>query len=146
MSLSLSNLKPARGSSKKEKRVGRGNASGHGTYSGRGVKGQRARSGGRGGLKRLGMRRLLLSSPKIGGFRSLYPRPEVLNLDDLERVLTHGTEVTPKILLKHGLVGKSNNGVKILGNGKLTKKLVIKGCKISASAEEKIIAVGGEIK
>lgn len=146
MSLSLSNLKPAPGSKKKEKRVGRGNAAGGGTTAGRGTKGQKARTGGRNGLKRLGMRRMLLSFPKLGGFRSLYGRPAVVNLETLERIFVSGDTVSPKILLERGHVGTTKHGVKILGDGKLTKKLIVKDCKVSESARKKIVEVGGEIK
>lgn len=145
MPLSLSNLKPARGSRKKAKRIGRGNASGHGTYSGRGVKGQKARSGGKGGLKRLGMRRLILSFPKVGGFRSLRLKPVIVNINDLEQVFPSGAEVSPKTLLKVGLIRASAAGVKILGDGKLTKKLTVKGCAVSESAKKKILDAGGEV-
>lgn len=145
MSLSLHNLKPAPGSKKKEKRVGRGNAAGGGTTAGRGTKGQKARTGGRKGLKRLGMRRMLLSFPKLGGFRSLYGRPAVVNLETLERVSASGDTVSPKVLLERRLVSATKHGVKILGDGKLTKKLIVKDCKVSESAKNKIIAVGGEV-
>lgn len=145
MSLSLSNLKPAPGSKKKEKRVGRGNAAGGGTTAGRGTKGQKARTGGRKSLKRLGMRRMLLSIPKLGGFRSLYGRPAVVNLETLERVFASGVIINPKVLLERGLVNTTKHGVKILGDGKLTKKLIINGCAVSEAAKQKILAAGGEV-
>src|SRR3989338_10160525 len=88
--LTLDNLKINFGAKKKRKRVGRGNASGHGTYSGRGLKGQRARSGGKKGLKLRGLKQLLKNKPKIGGFRSLKPKMAVVNLSDLENNFSAG--------------------------------------------------------
>lgn len=81
----LHNLKPARGSKHKIKRVGRGNSSGHGTYSGHGGKGQTARTGGSKGLKLMGLRQLLLRTPKLGGFRSQYAKPATLKINVLEK-------------------------------------------------------------
>jgi large subunit ribosomal protein L15 len=144
--LSLSNLKPAYGSRTHSKRVGRGNASGKGTTAGRGTKGQKARSGGRKGLKRLGMRRMLLGFPKIGGFRSPYPRSAVLNVRDLDHQFTSGAFISPRVLVKRGLVSKIDGGVKILGEGQITKKFIIKDCQVSERARQKIIDAGGEVK
>jgi len=84
MPLTLHTIKPFSGSKKKVKRVGRGLGS-TGTYSGRGQKGQRARSGGRGGLKLLGMKRIILATPKLRGFKSPYPKMVAVNIGDLEK-------------------------------------------------------------
>ncbi len=146
MSLALHNLHPARGSRKTKKRIGRGNASGHGTYSTRGQKGQRARSGGRKGLKRKGMRQLLMSLPKIGGFKSLSMRPAILNVGDLEKNFTDGAMVNPGAILAKGLVRNIGNGVKILGDGELKKKLKVSDCLVSESAKQKITAAGGAVE
>jgi large subunit ribosomal protein L15 len=144
MALTLHTIKPFSGSKKKVKRVGRGLGS-TGTYSGRGQKGQKARSGGKKGLKLLGMRRIIMSTPKLGGFKSPYPKMVAVNIKDLEKKFNDGERVTPKTLLEKGLVGKMKVEVKILGSGEMKKKLTIAGCAVSASAKEKIEKVGGKI-
>lgn len=145
MALTLSNLKPARGSQKKRKRVGRGNASGHGTYSTRGVKGQKARSGGRAGLKKLGLKMTLRRIPKKKGFKSLYPSFTPINLQDLEKHFVSGETVTMVKFLQKGLISRlEKNVVKILGTGQLTKKLIVQAHAFSASASQAIIKAGGD--
>lgn len=144
MSITLQNLKPKKGSTKRKKRVGRGNASGHGTYSGRGIKGQRARSGGKKGLKRKGLRTFLRNVPKKGGFTSLKPKMSVVNIKDLEKKFKAGSTVTYKELIKSNLIKTAKNGVKILGQGKLTKKLEIVADSFSKSAKDAIIKAGGK--
>lgn len=146
MALSIHQLKPYHGSKHRTKRVGRGNASGHGTFSCRGCKGQKARTGGKNRLKRKGMRHLLLSTPKLRGFHSHYLKPITIDLDLLERHFQNGEQVTPKILLQKELVDIISRGVKILSDGRLTKKLEIEGCRASAQAKEKIEKAGGTIK
>lgn len=146
MPLTLHTLKPAKGARHRPKRIGRGNASGHGTYSTRGQKGQRARAGGRRGLRRLGMRRLLLSIPKVRGFRSLKPRPRPINLSDLDRVLKAGDVVNRNRLIALGLARETEKFVKILGDGTITKAVTVRGIPMSASAREKITAAGGTIE
>jgi large subunit ribosomal protein L15 len=145
MPLTLHNLKPFSGSKKKSRRTGRGNASGRGTYSGRGQKGQRARSGGRKGLKILGLKRMVQNIPKRRGFRSLYQKPEVINVGTLNLFET-GTKVTPKLLLEKHLVRETKNGVKILGDGELKVTLFVSGCQLSQSAKKKIEKAGGRIE
>ena len=145
MALSLSNLKPAKGSNKRKIRVGRGTSSGHGTYSGRGAKGQRARSGGKGGLKQLGLKGLIQSTPKLGGFKSLKSKLEVVNLKDLEKNFNDNDTITPDILAQKGLIKSVKQGVKILGEGKLTKKFIIKTHKISESAQAMVEENGGQV-
>ncbi|MEK7097792.1 MAG: uL15 family ribosomal protein, partial [Patescibacteria group bacterium] len=97
MSLSLHTIRPASGSTKKRKRVGRGNASGHGTSATRGTKGQRSRTG-VSGLKRLGMKSMLLSIPKKRGFNSLKSKNQVVNLLDINKHFKEGETVNPKTL------------------------------------------------
>lgn len=145
MALTLHTIKPFSGSKKKVKRVGRGLGS-TGTYSGRGQKGQKARSGGRKGLKLLGMKRIIMSTPKLRGFKSHYPKMTAVNVGDLEKKFNDGERVTPKTLLEKGLVGKIKAMVKILGEGELKKKLTIVDCAVSASAKEKIEKAGGAIR
>lgn len=145
MALTLHNLKPKKGSRKRKKRVGRGDASGSGTYSGRGRKGQRARSGGKSGLQLKGIRKIMLAQPKKRGFKSNRPSPAVVNLRDLNKHFADGAKVTPKALQKKGLVEDISAGVKILGKGDIGLKLTVEGCQLSASAKEKIESAGGTV-
>jgi large subunit ribosomal protein L15 len=150
--LSLSNLKPAQ-SRRARKRVGRGLGSGKGRYSGRGIKGQKARSGShkmRAGFEggqmpiymRLGKQRGPYSKDAmpIGPHRtSTIP----VNLRDLDRVFDDGSEVTLEALVEKGLIKNTRTDVKILGQGDLTKKLTVTAHSFSASAREKIEKAGG---
>ena len=145
MALKLYNLKPAWGAKKKKKRVGRGDSSGHGTYSTRGAKGQRARSGGKGGLKLKGLKSNILSIPKLGGFRSLKPKLEIVNLKDLEKNFAAGEIITPAKLIEKGLIKSVKPGIKVLGMGTLSKKLILKVNKISESAKEAVEKAGGKV-
>lgn len=144
MILTLSHLQPARGSRKKSRRVGRGLGSGRGVYSGRGRKGQKARAGGRKKLKLKGLRKLVEHLPKVRGFRSMFHRPAIAHVADLEHC-DAATTVTPKLLCDRGIVRDIRFGVKILGDGTLTKQLSVKGCTVSASAKAKIEKAGGTI-
>lgn len=143
MSIGLHNLSPAPGSRRRKVRVGRGNASGLGTTATRGTKGQRARSGGRNKLKLKGLKRRLLNVPKLGGFKSRYPKAEALNVSVLNEHFSVGERVTVTRLRDLGLV--EGNKVKILGDGDLKKKLVIAGMAVSEGAKAKIIAAGGSV-
>ncbi len=145
MSISLHTIKPSKGSTAKRKRVGRGNASGTGTYSGRGLKGQKSRKG-VSNLKRLGMRQVLLRTPKSRGFKSLNDKDQVLNLSDLSKAFKEKEAVTPATLMEKGLIADPKGGIKILGQGKLSVQgLRFRKLKFSASALEAIKAAGGEI-
>jgi len=144
--MDLSNLQPAPGSHRNRKRIGRGHGSGTGKTSGKGHKGQKARSGGsikpgfEGGQMPL-QRRL----PKRG-FNPLTRKEYALvNLRDLE-LFESGSVVDIEALGKAGLVGQLKDGVKILGDGDLTKALTIKAHKFSKSAQEKIAAAGGSVE
>jgi large subunit ribosomal protein L15 len=135
--MQLHELKPTH-KSKKKKRIGRGGK--RGTYSGRGVKGQKSRAG-RG--PRPALRDIIKKIPKKRGYRfkSIKKKPQVVNLKDLEKHFTAGEKVTPKTLLEKGLIGKVKGKmpkVKILGQGKLTKKVAIEGCLMSKSVEKAI--------
>ena len=146
MVLLLHQIKPKKGATKKRKRVGRGNSSGHGTYSGRGIKGQKSRSG-VSGLKRLGMKQVLLRTPKKKGFKSKKPKNQTVNLSELNKYFKDGEIVNPKSLLKKGLIENVRIGVKILAKGELKiKKLRFSGVKISESARNQIEKNKGEIK
>ena len=144
MTLSLHTLKSQKGSRKSKKRIGRGLGS-TGTYSGRGVKGQRARSGGRSGLALKGLRPLMLATPKKRGFTVSTKKPVVLNIGDLVKEFANGAKVNPKILEKRGLVDDSSCGVKILGKGEIGITLIVSGCLVSVSAKAKIEKAGGAI-
>lgn len=144
MALKLYNLRPARGAKKNKKRIGRGDSSGHGTYSTRGQKGQRARSGGRGGLKLKGLKSGIQSIPKLGGFKSLRPKLAIVNLDILRENYKNGDIVDASSLWQKGL-SDSKYGVKILGNGTINKKLTIIGLKMSKSAVAAIEKAGGKV-
>jgi len=132
--LNLHTLKPKSGARKKKITVGRGNASGRGTYSTRGVKGQKARTGGTKGLKRLGMKFLLAQTPKLGGFRGLGMSMNAVNLNDLEKLFKDGEVATPRLIIIKKRLSSKSNGVKILGKGKLTKKLEVRAHNFSISA------------
>lgn len=144
MSLTLHSIQPKKGARKDSKRVGRGLGS-KGTYSGRGVKGQRARSGGRAGLQLKGIRRLLLAQPKKRGFTSHVDQPETVNVADLSRAFADGSKVTPELIAKRALVKDASTGVKVLGGGAITIKIHISGCRVSAAAKEKIEKAGGTV-
>jgi large subunit ribosomal protein L15 len=140
----LHDLHPAPGSTHAKKRVGRGTGSGHGTTAGKGHKGQKARAGG--GVKpgfEGGQTPLYRRLPQRRGFRNITRKEyAVINLDDLEQ-FEAGTEVSVESLMKCGLVKRLKDGVKVLGDGELTKALTVKVHKFSKSAEEKIASAGG---
>jgi len=145
----LHSLKPFQRSRKKAKRVGRGLGSSHGTYSTRGMKGQRARSGGSSGLKVLGMKPLMHQTPKNRGFKSIHTKPVVVNVAVLEKNYSAGDTVSPETLIKKGILNEAKvrrGSIKILGEGTCTKKFTIDGCTISATAREKIEKAGGTIR
>ena len=146
MPLLLNNLKSAPGSTHKKKRVGRGNASGHGTYSGQGQKGQKARSGGRRGLKRKGLTQLLHNKPKIGGFSSGRDKMINVNIGELEKLFENGSVINPQKLLSAGIIKTAKPGIKILGEGKLTKKFNVVANSFSQSAKDAIIKAGGKVQ
>lgn len=144
MSIKLHTIKPTI-RKKKRKTIGRGNGSGHGSYSTQGIKGQKARSG-VGGLKLKGMRHIILSTPKLRGFKSIHAKPEILNLNQLNTGYNTGETVDIKSLLEKKLIKHSGAGVKILSSGEISKQLIITGCKVSAGAKEKIEKAGGKVE
>jgi len=145
MTLQLHNLKPAKGSKKKKRRLGRGDSSGFGSFSGRGMKGQRSRSGGKGGLKLRGMKANVQSIPKLPGFKSPHAKFEIVNIEVLEKTFKNGDIITPTVLVSKGLIKSIKPGVKILGQGKLNKKFTIKVNKVSKSAQEAVEKAGGKV-
>ncbi|AYD41393.1 50S ribosomal protein L15 [Clostridium fermenticellae] len=144
--MKLHELKPAAGSRKAPKRIGRGTGSGLGRNAGKGEKGQKARSGGGVRLGFEGGQMPLFRRLPKRGFKNPFTKEfSVINIDRLN-VFDEGTEVTPELLLSKGIVNKSKNGVKILGNGEIEKKLTVKAAKFSKSAVEKIEAAGGKVE
>lgn len=143
----LHEIRPSEGSKvKSRKRVGRGTSSGLGKTSGRGHKGQNARSGGgvRPGFEG-GQMPLIRRVPKRGFTNIFAKKYAILNVEDLNR-FDDNTVITPELLIETGLVkGKTKiDGIKILGDGELEKKLTVKAHKFSKSAIEKIEAAGGK--
>ena len=137
-------IQPAIGANTSEKRLGRGIGSGLGKTSGKGHKGQWARSGGgvRPGFEG-GQTPLARRLPKRGFNNKFAVNYDIVNVDALN-VFEEGTIVTPELLAERRIVnGKNNGGVKVLGNGHLTKKLTVKADKFSASAKAAIEAAGG---
>jgi large subunit ribosomal protein L15 len=142
--MKLHELRPANGSTKAKKRVGRGTGSGLGTTSGRGNNGQGQRSGGgvRPGFEG-GQMPLFRRLPKRG-FHNMFSKSwSIINVEDLNR-FDANTEITPEFLLEIGLISKLNDGLKVLGNGELTKPFTVKAQKFTQSAIEKIEAAGGK--
>ena len=145
--MKLHELKPAKGARTGERRLGRGIGSGLGKTSGKGHKGQWARSGGgvRIGFEG-GQMPLARRLPKRGFDNNWKKVYTVINLGDLEQ-LEEGTVVTLEYLLTEGYVSKAQpNGLKVLGGGTLTKKLTVKANKFTKSAEAKIKELGGEVE
>lgn len=144
--LKLSNLKPYKGATKRRKVVGRGVGSGHGTFSGKGAKGQKARSGGKipVGFEG-GNMPLHRQIPKRRGFTSRTPKAQLVNLKDLTEKFESGATINPKILLNKGLVKSAQNAIKVLGDGEITKSLNFEKILVSAQARAKIEKAGGKI-
>ncbi len=152
--LTLFNLKPAQ-KRRARKRVGRGLGSGKGRYSGRGIKGQKARSGShtmRAGFEG-GQMPIYMRLPKQRGSTSKDAMPigphrtstVPVNLRDLERVFDDGAEATLEAMVEKGLIKNTRTDVKVLGQGELTKKLAVTAHSFSASAREKIEGAGGSV-
>ena len=144
--MNLHELSPAAGSNTKAYRKGRGAGSGNGKTGGRGQKGQWARSGGgvRVGFEG-GQMPLARRLPKRG-FHNIFAKPlEAINVSVLDK-FEDGAVVDVKALLEKGILSKCEYGVKILGNGSITKKLTVQASAFSASAKEKIEAAGGKVE
>jgi large subunit ribosomal protein L15 len=153
--IGLHNLKPAKGSTHRRKRVGRGEGSGFGKTSGRGHKGAGARAGAKdrahfeGGQNPIQVRMRKLRGPhmkKSMPFENFRTRTQPVNLDDLEARFDKGAEVTPDALKAAGLATRRDVNVKVLGRGELTKALTVHAHGFSATAREKIEAAGGTVQ
>ena len=140
--MKLNELKPATGSRSKRLRKGRGLSSGHGFTSGRGTKGQKAHGKTRLGFEG-GQMPLYRQIPKRGFTNINRKEYAIVNLASLNK-FDDGTEVTPQLLMESGLVKSLKSGIKVLGSGKLEKKLTVKANKFSASAVSAIEAAGGK--
>lgn len=142
--MKLHELSPSEGSKKKAFRVGRGHASGNGKTSGKGHKGQNARSGGgvRPGFEG-GQMPIYRRLPKRG-FNNIFAKKYVsINVEDLNK-LEAGTEVTAEVLKEAGIISKICDGVVVLGRGEVEKKFTVKAKRFSKTAAEKIEAAGGK--
>ena len=144
--MKLHELKPAFGSTSTPKRLGRGIGSGLGKTSGKGHKGAKARSGGgkRPGFEG-GQMTLIRRLPKRGFTNKWRTEYVAINVDRLE-IFEDGMTVTPVELIQYGIIKNVEDGVKIMGNGELTKKLTVVANKFTASAKEKIEAAGGKVE
>jgi len=146
MPIGLHNLKPADGSTHKRKRIGRGIGSGHGKTSTRGHKGNKARGqinpnfeGGQTPLHR----RL----PQLRGFKPVNKKYYALvNVNVLQESFDDGAEITPETLVASGVLRDIHDGLKILGDGEVSKKFTVKAHKFSQSAQEKLTAAGGTVE
>jgi large subunit ribosomal protein L15 len=148
--IGLHNLKPAAGSHRDRKRLGRGPGSGTGKTSGKGHKGIKARAGhhGPGGGKPQfegGQMPLTRRLPKRGFTNMFRIESQVVTLEDLSRV-PEGTEITPDSLAEAGVIRSRKGPAKLLANGELTHAVTVRGVKVSAGAREKIVAAGGRIE
>jgi len=143
MTLSLHTLRPSQ-KSKTTKRVGRGNASGVGSYSGRGIKGQKARTGGRRGLKRRGLKQFLMQLPKTRGF-SQQKNMFAVTLERIASKFKEGDHVTPQELVKHGMLPKGMR-LKVLHSVGFAKKLSVSAHAISEKAKAAVESAGGTVR
>ena len=141
------NLKPPVGARKKRKRIGRGDGSGHGTYSGRGLKGQKSRAGGgvRIGFEG-GQLPLIKRLPGVRGFTNIFKTEySIVNIKKLV-AFDANTEVTPEVLLDAGIIKTLKHPVKILGDGEIDRPLTVKAHKFTTVAGNKIEAAGGKVE
>lgn len=142
--MNLHELSPAEGAKKSSKRIGRGHGSGWGKTAGKGHKGQKARSGGSIRLGFEGGQMPLQRRIPKRGFNNIFAKNIVaINVSALE-AFDDGADVTTEAIIEKGIVKKSYDGIKILGNGTLTKKLNVKVAAFSESAKQKIEAAGGK--
>ena len=142
--MELHELKPASGAKKAPKRKGRGHASGNGKTAGYGHKGQKARSGAKKAGFEGGQMPLQRRLPKVGFVNIFATKYTTVKISDLEERFESGSVVDFETLKKAGLVKKELDGIKILGNGELSKPLTVKVAAYTASAKEKIEKAGGK--
>lgn len=146
MTLSLHTLSQRKGTKNPKKRLGRGYGSGKGGHTAsRGQKGQKSRSGSSGHLRR-GMRRLVLATPKLRGFKSPIAKAQVVSLAQIDALYIAKEVVSPNTLIKKGLIADAKMPVKILASGEISKAVTVKKCAVSKTATQKIEAVGGKVE
>lgn len=142
--MKLHELRAAEGATRNRKRRGRGTATGQGKTGGRGMNGQKSRSGGGVRLGFEGGQMPLYRRIPKRGFTNIWKKQwSILNVDDLN-TFEDGAEITPELLMEKGLAKQVKDGIKILGEGTLEKKLTVKAHKFSKTAVEKIESVGGK--
>ena len=142
--MTINDLSPVPGSTHVDKRKGRGHATGNGKTAGRGHKGQKARSGGGTRIGFEGGQMPLARRIPKRGFNNIFAKPlEAVNVSALDK-FEDGATVDAQALLVAGVLSKCENGVKILGNGEITKKLTVKAAAFSETAKQKIEAAGGK--
>lgn len=130
---------------KPKRRVGRGGKKG--TYSGRGMKGQKSRSGAPiNPIFEGGRSTLIEHLPKVRGFKSMHPKNQIVKLENIGKKFKEGEIVNPRTLRGKKMIGKMGTAVKVLGDGEIKKKLTFEDCLISKSAKEKIEKAGGVCK
>lgn len=146
--MEIKDLKPAEGSKRNRKRIGRGAGSGYGKTSGRGLNGQKSRAGGGKGVGfEGGQTPLARRLPKLPGFRNINRVEYVpVNVNRLDAYFDNDDVVDVAALVEKGIVKHSTDLVKVLGDGELTKSLTVKVDKVSASAKAKIEAAGGKVE
>ncbi|UCG78670.1 MAG: 50S ribosomal protein L15 [Nitrospirota bacterium] len=145
--MKIEDLKPVQGSKRKKKRIGRGPGSGHGKTATKGHKGQKSRSGsGKGAGFEGGQMPMQRRLPKRG-FKNYPFKLEfaIVNLRDIARI-EDADEITPEVLVKKGMVKKVLDGIKVLGNGEVSKAVTVKAHAFSESAKKKIAAAGGKVE
>ena len=145
MAISLSNLKKSKGYKRPAKRLGRGWGSGKGKYSTKGVKGQKARTGGRGGLKLKGMKANIQNLPKLPGFTSIHKKIQEITLKQLEQNFNTGDKVNFNSLSRKGMVRPRPQKFKVLSTGELKKSLTVFAFGATADAKAAIEKAGGKI-
>lgn len=136
-------VQPRNGARKKGRCLGRGHGTGLGTTAGRGTKGQRARSGGRKGLKMFGSKAMMLSMPKLRGFKSFNKKQHTISLLQLQRLCEDGTIVSAAFLKDKGVIS-GRTTAKIVGV-KIEKKITVQGLAVSMGAKKAIEAAGGSV-
>ena len=145
MGITSDTISPSQGSRKRSKRLGRGNASQKGTMSGRGMKGQRARSGGKAGIAKRAFRARLQKIKKLRGFKSIATPKNTVTLFVIDRISKDNDVVTPFYLEEKGVIAQASHGVKVVATGEIKKKIKLEGCSVSKKAVESIEKAGGSV-
>ena len=147
MAMHQHDLRAPNGAKKNRKRLGRGDSSGNGSFSGKGMKGQKSRSGGgvRPGFEGWQLP-LIKRLPQMRGFKNIFKRYfNLVNIDELNELYPEGGDVTLEGLVQLGVFSRNDRQLKILGRGELTVSLNVSAHKFSQSAKDKILAAGGKV-